>query len=232
MASEVRAPRCVSECVANISGKGNGPYVDTSDFPETNVPPKIPGKTGGGCVSEGPFVNMTVTFGPGPNLTPNPRCLRRDFAPSLAIAKLSAEEANWVLSATTYGEFDHRLQGIGGEPEGMTIHAGGHLGVGGDIGDIGNMYSSPGDPLFFLHHANLDRLWNQWQRAHWGQRKKAFEGPDTMFAYPWEFYGEVPYKNITSDFVLDFKGLLGSTKTVKVSDLLDIGSSNLCIQYK
>lgn len=26
--------------------------------------------------------------------------------------------------------------------------------------------ASPNDPVFFLHHANVDRLWAQWQKAH------------------------------------------------------------------
>lgn len=28
-----------------------------------------------------------------------------------------------------------------------------------------NMFSSPGDPLFFLHHGGLDWLWWTWQQA-------------------------------------------------------------------
>ncbi|KAF9553245.1 hypothetical protein CPC08DRAFT_713919 [Agrocybe pediades] len=53
-----------------------------------------------------------------------------------------------------------------GEEDGLSEHASGHLVI---DGDLGNLYSSPRlvcssfilllDPLFFLHDANLDRLW-------------------------------------------------------------------------
>lgn len=193
------------------------------------MPVKIPGKTGGGCVFDGPFVNMTVIFGPGPNLEANPRCLARDFAPSLALEKLTAEMTDWVLEAETFTEFDHRFQGVGIDVDGMTIHAGGHLSVGGDIGDVGNMYSSPSDPLFYLHHANLDRLWDQWQRVDFEARKADMGGPDTMFAFPWDFFGEVPYENITLETELEFKGLV---ENVKISEVMDIHAANLCIEYE
>ena len=29
---------------------------------------------------------------------------------------------------------------------------------------------SPADPLFWLHHANVDRLWARWQQQHPRQR--------------------------------------------------------------
>jgi tyrosinase len=40
-----------------------------------------------------------------------------------------------------------------------------HVAVGGNM----DTAASPSDPLFFLHHANIDRLWHQWQQAHPGQ---------------------------------------------------------------
>jgi hypothetical protein len=48
---------------------------------------------------------------------------------------------------------------------GVLTHGGGHFGVGGMVGEMSDMYSSPGDPLSWLHHGMLDNLWNQWQRA-------------------------------------------------------------------
>ena len=31
------------------------------------------------------------------------------------------------------------------------------------------IYGDIHDPIFWLHHANIDRLWAQWQQAHPGQ---------------------------------------------------------------
>jgi hypothetical protein len=46
-------------------------------------------------------------------------------------------------------------------------HGSVHIAVGGPDG-VGTMAgaSSPADPLFWLHHANVDRLWAEWQQAN------------------------------------------------------------------
>jgi tyrosinase len=59
--------------------------------------------------------------------------------------------------------------------EGGVIHGIGHNWVGGArevngspeaIGSMANVRTSPNDPVFFLHHCNIDRLWDKWQRLH------------------------------------------------------------------
>lgn len=40
-----------------------------------------------------------------------------------------------------------------------------------------NQNGSPGDPIFFLHHANVDRLWWQWQQANLSARLTDMSGP-------------------------------------------------------
>lgn len=49
-----------------------------------------------------------------------------------------------------------------GEPFGDQLHGRVHLWVGGSMGAS----SSPNDPIFWLHHANLDRIWAEWQDSH------------------------------------------------------------------
>ena len=48
-----------------------------------------------------------------------------------------------------------------------------HVWVGGVFGDpkneiLGTMsgITAPNDPVFWLHHANIDRIWIEWQRRH------------------------------------------------------------------
>jgi hypothetical protein len=44
----------------------------------------------------------------------------------------------------------------------LGAHAAVHIAVGGTM----NSSSSPADPIFFLHHANLDRIWAEWQQKN------------------------------------------------------------------
>ncbi|KAG9193814.1 tyrosinase [Alternaria panax] len=59
---------------------------------------------------------------------------------------------------------------------GINPHGLGHTGVGGDIRDI---YSSPNDPLFWLHHIQLDYMWALWQ-ARDPARLTDISGPRTI----------------------------------------------------
>lgn len=37
--------------------------------------------------------------------------------------------------------------------------------------DMGNFYSAGRDPIFFAHHANIDRLWSVWKTLPGGRRR-------------------------------------------------------------
>jgi tyrosinase len=61
-----------------------------------------------------------------------------------------------AMAATTYSAFWEVLE---------TIHDGVHVVIGGGTGAMSTAHS-PKDPLFFLHHAMVDKLWADWQRDH------------------------------------------------------------------
>ena len=51
-----------------------------------------------------------------------------------------------------------------------------------------NGVSSPGDPLFYLHHTWLDKIWADWQAKDKVKRVKDISGtniaPDNMIGFP------------------------------------------------
>ncbi|KAK4442813.1 hypothetical protein QBC34DRAFT_452902 [Podospora aff. communis PSN243] len=70
---------------------------------------------------------------------------------------LSPEEMEWTWNKTTHDDFRAQLEN--------NPHAAIHQGVGGPKGDLGDGGSSPNDPLFFLHHTQVDRIWWIWQQS-------------------------------------------------------------------
>ena len=50
--------------------------------------------------------------------------------------------------------------------------------------DMIDVFSSPADPIFFLHHAQIDRLWTLWQQRDLAERQYAISGTGTFLNYP------------------------------------------------
>ncbi|MBL4706259.1 MAG: tyrosinase family protein [Flavobacteriales bacterium] len=60
-------------------------------------------------------------------------------------------------------------------------HNAGHDWIG---GDMGNPMISPNDPIFWMHHAQIDRIWSEWQTRNPGE--KPFLDSDERRLDPWD----------------------------------------------
>lgn len=126
---------------SNGSAEGNGGY------PPIYLSPGL----GGGCVTEGPFRNMSVTLGPValPGVPPapgngfqyNPRCLKRDLGPSTATRFSNSTSVASLLHQSDIWDFEMTMQGFPGSGE-IGVHGGGHYTIAGDPG--GDVFVSPG----------------------------------------------------------------------------------------
>ncbi|KAI8057742.1 hypothetical protein BDF22DRAFT_662196 [Syncephalis plumigaleata] len=108
------------------------------------------GRDGDHCVEDGPFAEATIYY-------PRPGCLTRNFQQFRgAIDNFYSPEAlqGIITRSRSYNDFRRQIEGA---PHGAV-----HSGIG---GAMATMYS-PNDPIFFMHHAMVDRLWMRWQRAN------------------------------------------------------------------
>lgn len=167
------------------------------------------------CVTDGPFANSTLTVGPETAFTPEGFCLKRNVNEtySAGAAEVIVETCN---NLTSYA--NAAIWCIGASP-----HTAGHGGVGGGVeGSIGDIYVSPGDPLFYLHHAYIDRLWWKWQNLDIEARLYEIGGYTT---YPASDGG-----NTTTTLEYDLQ-LLGVWEDKVVGDVMDLHNSFLCHEY-
>ena len=154
------------------------PYWDWTQAGEQTFPAWLAGFTPTVTTPSG---NITVTRSPG----------------------TSADLANFAsntpatMGLTDFGNFSLNGSGATWPLEG--IHNVIHMWVGGTMGVIA---TAPADPIFWMHHANIDRLWWQWQKSPQGSGKNPplTGGPGTSTSPvmdPWT-YTEADTRDITS----------------------------------
>lgn len=124
------------------------PFWDWSSGPTTGVP---------GACSQPTYVNRSgdtvqnpLYSGPLPDNTKTSR--NSDIANTAFDA--AATQAQSALGSEPFSTFQMMLN----SPHGLA-----HVLVGGDMGSAS--YAAY-DPIFYLHHCNVDRLWAVWQKSH------------------------------------------------------------------
>ncbi|KAK4906002.1 hypothetical protein LTR49_024782 [Elasticomyces elasticus] len=159
-----------------VTGFGGNSY--TGSMPDNTVGPAPPNSTfpefAGNCIKDGPFKDYNHSVGPNFNLqTPTPRCIIRNFNSTLANGNLQwKEHVLPVLEEVGHYNFSKKMSfPEPGPPRGL--HVGGHASVGGEMREP---WSTVVDPLFYLHHSNLDRIWAIWQDLK-PQNFWAMDGP-------------------------------------------------------
>ncbi len=90
-----------------------------------------------------------------------------------------------IMALNDFTQFASNLNGV---------HGGVHVWVGGAMGAIA---TAPADPIFWMHHANLDRLWWQWQNSPQGAGKNPTLSGAAAIMDPWAL-SEVDTRDIAT----------------------------------
>jgi len=114
----------------------------TSDLSHQNGLPAAY-TSGGSALESGPL--------PSINGQPARRTVRNPSGPQ---SLPTAQDVQAVLALTDFRDFSNQLQ---------NLHDWVHGWTGGDMGSIG---TSAFDPVFWAHHAMIDRIWYLWQLRH------------------------------------------------------------------
>ncbi|KAF8683253.1 Common central domain of tyrosinase [Rhizoctonia solani] len=182
-------------------------------------------------VATGPFVNFTVVtyadyFGGG-KYYDRPHFLERNFISmptrNGTVVVVPASEDGTMLSERYTETMMNNIVNNGqdfesfrGPFEGIP-HAAIHDTIGGDMGPS----SSPSEPLFWLHHTNVDRWWWKWQQLNGSARALQYTGNTIQ--------GSSELDASAQD-MMPFLGLMGLSD-IPVSDVLLTNTSKLCYVY-
>ncbi|KAH7323407.1 hypothetical protein B0J17DRAFT_683341 [Rhizoctonia solani] len=153
------------------------------------------------CVEDGPYAGMQINF-------PKPHCLKRGFDLATAVPKeWSKSEISKIMKNTDFLNFWNQTERI--------PHDKVHDAVGGDLKE----HYSPNEPLFYLHHAQIDRMWALWQ------------GRNETRIYD---YAGNTVQNITTNTALlgDMMTMMDLAENRTVEGFMDTQANGLCYTYE
>jgi tyrosinase len=139
---------------ANAFGGNGGPRTETTNDTDNRT---------WKCVADGPFEKLRPAY---VSTKYAPHCLSRDvdFTSTKFRNDYTAASIAGILASDTFGYFATSLE--------SNPHNQIYMDLGGDMDED----SSPNDPLFFLHHVQVDRLWWLWQQEKPGTRNREYNG--------------------------------------------------------
>lgn len=215
---------------SDSSLSGDGEYNPGEENIETDGV-ILPRGTGGGCVRCGPFEDMKLHMGPfSPHLTSlteipapgfdyNPRCLNRSLNNFIGSHYTNETIVDRLLASTDIVEFQTRMDHWPPRPDGVLgVHGGGHFSIGATLGDL---FVSPQDPAFMLHHSMIDRLWAMWQARDDRNRRHALNGTSTINNPTWG-------TPVSLDTMMEF-GILDRSRPV--GEAMDPERHGYCYSY-
>ncbi|KAK0471425.1 hypothetical protein IW261DRAFT_1670955 [Armillaria novae-zelandiae] len=159
------------------------------------------------AVVDGPFANLTLYLGPGTTNTVHP--LTRQANESVQAGQQFVDAQ---LAIDTFAAFKDTMR--------PGLHFAGHKGVG---GEMGNVVTSPNDPIFWLHHGYVDYIWWKWQ----GDNETRIHDLQEI-GYETQREPDTGYVETTADTVLYSYDVLPNAT---VGDMLDTKRGFLCYTY-
>ncbi|KAH9845039.1 monophenol monooxygenase (tyrosinase) [Teratosphaeria destructans] len=180
----------------------------------------VPQEDGSSCVTDGPFGNSTrhwtgkhdTLYG----VERDPHCLSRKFEVGASVATLQFSISPTVVKSTLdqaeYGDFFYLLET---NPHNAIPQL-----VRGDF----LMFTAPNDPLFYLHHGQLDRLWWVWQMR---DAKRRLEVPSNLIDNGAVSGGD----KINASFNSGGLPLQGLAEDRRLEDVMDTQGGLLCYTY-
>ncbi|KAJ2996118.1 hypothetical protein HDV02_000171 [Globomyces sp. JEL0801] len=159
------------------------------------------------------------------NYLPDPKvasCVKRDWLMAskaeggpLLGAFYSPQQISTILKNKNYNSFRIALEN--------GPHNNFHMAIGGIsivnelmIGDMYDPDTSPNDPIFFMHHANIDRLWAVWQS----------QNPSVAFTYFGNTNRDSDVQDAKTSDIMYFHGMIADKTVGSAIDL-----SSRCIEY-
>ncbi|EUC67370.1 tyrosinase tyrosinase: common central domain protein, partial [Rhizoctonia solani AG-3 Rhs1AP] len=199
--------------------------VDNMSQSEIFDPVKGFGGNGGGitknyCVQAGPYSpqsNFTLTW-------PENQCLQRNFNMETKRSR-GWRPASGPSTSHSQSQIDQVNRNSQFTKFWPALEEGPHDSVHNEINDDMASTFSPVDPLFFMHHNNIDRLWALWQGRD-EQRLKDYAGNTVQGQSPTDG-SRYPLATLNDTVDIGMSGF----PPIQVRDLMDTQGPTLCYKY-